>query len=242
MSKEVQNDGFEIDIIDVEEFAKTTNGGKPPKARQYVFRVDKKKYTVDVESMTGREILLKAGKQPPEKWLLNQKFIHGQVIPIQLDQKVDFTTPGIERFTTLPKDQTDGRVDLAKDFALPEEDVAQLDANGYHWETVKDSANWLIVRQFPLPEGYTEKEVSVAIQIPSGYPVSGLDMAYFYPPIKRSDGKGIPATASRKISGASWQQWSRHYTPQHPWVAGEYNVCSHLALASTWLEREFQRG
>src|SRR5437879_354024 len=90
----------EVDIIDIEEHSKTNNG-KPPKARHYKIRVDREKFTVDVPGMIGREILILAGKKPPEHYLLNQKFRHGQIIPIGLDQHVDFTAPGVERFTTL---------------------------------------------------------------------------------------------------------------------------------------------
>jgi len=49
-----------------------------------------------------------AGKTPPEQYMLSQKLRGGQTRRIALDARVDFTTPGVERFMTLPLDQTEG--------------------------------------------------------------------------------------------------------------------------------------
>lgn len=100
--------GVEIqeDLIDIEEYA--ILGKKPPKAKKYRIKVDKEKYVVTVPSMTGREILVLAGKNPPERFQLNQKFKGGRVKVIKLDQVVDFTEPGVEKFMTVPLDQQEG--------------------------------------------------------------------------------------------------------------------------------------
>ena len=58
--------------------------------------------------MTGRELLTLAGKCPPDQWMISQKLCGGKVEEIGLDEKADFTTPGVERFMTLPLDQTEG--------------------------------------------------------------------------------------------------------------------------------------
>jgi len=96
------------DLVDLEDFAKKNNGAKPPKAKKYRIKIDKEKYTVEVPSMTGREILAKAGMNPVERYQLNQKKHGGKIEVIGLDQSVDFTEPGIERFMTLPMDQNEG--------------------------------------------------------------------------------------------------------------------------------------
>jgi len=94
-----------LDEVDIEEYAK--NDRKPPKARRYVIRIDKTRYTVTVPSMTGRELLKLAGKDPA-RFAILQKFRGGQMKRIQLDEVVDFTAPGVERFVTNPLDQTEG--------------------------------------------------------------------------------------------------------------------------------------
>lgn len=94
------------DYIDIEEFAK--QGKKVPKAKKYIIKVDREKYKTESECLTGKEILELAGKNPFNRFQLNQKIKGGQVSKIEYDQKVDFTAPGIERFMTLPLDQTEG--------------------------------------------------------------------------------------------------------------------------------------
>ena len=93
-------------VVDIEECSRT--GRKPPRARHYRIRVDKKQFVVDEAHPTGRALLARAGKAPPEKWILRQIFRNGPAVPIGLDQKVDLTTPGVEKFSTMPKDIADG--------------------------------------------------------------------------------------------------------------------------------------
>ncbi len=91
--------------IDIEEFAK--NNKPVPKGKKYKIKVDRTKHVTDQECMTGKEILALAGKTPHTRYQLNQR-IKGSVKKVGYDEKVDFTTPGIERFMTLPLDQTEG--------------------------------------------------------------------------------------------------------------------------------------
>ena len=97
---------IEEDVIDIEEYAKA--GKKPPKAKNYRIRIDKDRYVVQVGEMTGHQILELAGKNPPERFRLDQKLHGGQTKKIELAEVVDFTAQGVERFMTLPLDQTEG--------------------------------------------------------------------------------------------------------------------------------------
>jgi len=94
------------EYIDIEEYSKA--GKKPPKGKKYLIKVDKALYKVEVESMTGREILEIAEKLPVERFQLNQKLHGGVVKKVEYDEIVDFTMPGVERFMTIPLDQTEG--------------------------------------------------------------------------------------------------------------------------------------
>jgi hypothetical protein len=94
------------ETIDLEEYARA--GKKPPKARRYRFRVDKQVFTSEKNHMTGREILTLADKNPPERFMLFQMISGGRKEKVELDEKVDFTKPGIEKFRTYPLDQTEG--------------------------------------------------------------------------------------------------------------------------------------
>jgi hypothetical protein len=100
------NEEIVIIIIDLELYAR--EGNKPVKGVHYRIRVDKQYFTVKQDEMTGREILEIAGRNPPERFRLDQKMHGGATKKIELTDVVDFTTPGIERFMTLPLDQTEG--------------------------------------------------------------------------------------------------------------------------------------
>lgn len=94
------------EIIDLELFAK--EGKTPPKGKKYRIRIDNEKYVTDKDELTGREILTLAGKSPIERFQLNQKLKGGAVKKVGYDEKVDLTAKGVERFMTVPLDQTEG--------------------------------------------------------------------------------------------------------------------------------------
>ncbi len=130
---------------------------------------------------------------------------------------------------------------LRREFLLPEDDVAGLNALGYRWETIIASGgSWLLVHDWPIPPGFTATHVTAAIRIVSGYPAAALDMIYLHPPIRRSDGRPIPAVSDCLLDGTTYQQWSRHYTPANPWRIGLDDVVSHLRAAEEWLRRAAQ--
>ena len=228
---------LDSDVINIAEF--NAAGKEIPRGRRYAFQIDRKTFVTDKECLTGRELLTLAGKTPPERFQLNQLFRFGRVEKVELDEKVDLATCGMERFTTIPLDQTEGRP-LRKDFLMPEADKEYLAASSFNFETVQEGSNqWLIVRDFPVPSGYNTDKVDVALMIPPGYPTAQIDMAYFHPPLVRTDGRAINALSSQSIEGKNYQRWSRHRTGQHPWRPEVDDVSTHLSLVSHWLEREF---
>ena len=123
---------------------------------------------------------------------------------------------------------------MRKQFELPEDDVEYLDSLGLEWETVIISGeHWLYINKFLIPVGYNCKGATLAIRI-GAYPQGKLDMAYFNPPLSRSDGKGINALTPLNIDGVMYQQWSRHYG----WRDGIDSLVTHLARISFWLTNE----
>lgn len=93
------------DVVDLEEFAKANR--TPPRGRRYRIRIDREHYLVHEPCLTGDEILALADKKPAE-FQLFQKLRGGQMEQVLPDAKADFTRPGVERFVTLPLDQTEG--------------------------------------------------------------------------------------------------------------------------------------
>jgi hypothetical protein len=229
----------EIEIIDLEAYSKE---GKPvPKGKKYRIKIDREVFVVEKECMTGRELLVLAGKNPPEKYQLNQKLKGGKVEPIGLNDTVCFTNPGIEKFMTLPLDQTEGQ-GQRKQFDLLEEDVEFLQSLGLQWETLSESTGmWILIYDYPVCSGYLVQKVIVAVKVEPGYPRTQLDMAYFLPALSRKDDQPIGATSSQQIDGKSFQRWSRHRTGQNPWREGIDNLGTHMSLVSYWFKQEFEK-
>lgn len=93
------------EVVDLEEFSKS---GRPaPKAKKYLIKIDGVKYEVSQPTITGRQLLQLAGK-PIDRFMIVQRLRGGHTKRIGLDEVVDLRAPGVERFMTLPLDQTEG--------------------------------------------------------------------------------------------------------------------------------------
>ena len=131
-----------------------------------------------------------------------------------------------------------GMTTLRRTFSLLEVDKEFLNANYPQWETIMDGATpWLILNNFPVPEGYDYRQVQVAIQISSGYPNAPLDMVYLLPGISRINGRQINNLSLQVIDGKSWQRWSRHYS----WRIGVDDLSTHIERAKSWLSDELSK-
>lgn len=229
-------DTNQAETIDV---AAYNNEGKEiPRGRHYAIKIDRQTYVVKGEMITGRELLLLAGKTPPERFQLNQLFRFGRVEKVELDEKVDLAMCGVERFATIPLDQTEGRPGRS-DFLMPQADSEFLEANDYQWETIREGQNrWLIIRGFSIPPGYNVEKADLALNIPPAYPTAQIDMVYFFPHLSLQSGRVIKALTPLSVEGKNYQQWSRHRTPANPWRPGIDDVSTHLSQVTHWLERE----
>jgi hypothetical protein len=94
------------EIADLEEYAR--RGEQPPHCRGYRFKVNGEPFETHQRIITGREVLVLAELVPPEKFTLRVKVAGQRPEKVDMDQKVDLRTPGIEKFKALPRDQTEG--------------------------------------------------------------------------------------------------------------------------------------
>jgi len=230
-----------IEIVEIEEFAK--RGEHVPHAKHYAFRVDKERVVVTTPTITGTEILAKVGKTP-EAFKLYQHKRHHQPVLIGPHEVVDLRAHGVERFTTMPKDTTEGLVTCSvhQDFRLPAADEEYLEGLGLSWEARKhNESQWLVIHTWKLPPGYNRETAKLALLIPPGYSDSQIDMVHFSPALARNDGKPIGGLSASRVGNESFQQWSRHRTQKNPWRIGIDDVASHLALVDDWLRREFEK-
>jgi hypothetical protein len=219
--------------------------GKPKPPETYKFRIDKADYEIENPAPTGRDLLILAGKNPPDRFQIFQRGKGGELQPVKLDDTVDLREPGVERFVTLPLDQTEGEtqeVPPRRDFHLSENDTETLDRLGLRWETIRDGGMAaVVIRDYPIPSGYNYAVADIHLRIDPGYPDTQLDMVYVTPALARTDGQPIGALCMEGFAGTTWQRWSRHRTGANPWRPGVDDVGTHLALVDHWFSREFIR-
>lgn len=94
------------EYIEIEEYAKQ---GKevPPGAAHFKIRVDKEKFTLDVDRLTGKQILGLVNKTP-DKYKLYEHVRGQQPKEVLPDEIEIFSKHKLERFSTLPRDTTEG--------------------------------------------------------------------------------------------------------------------------------------
>jgi hypothetical protein len=128
---------------------------------------------------------------------------------------------------------------MRSQFQLSEEDEQGLAALTLEWETIiEGGTKWLIIRGYPVPEGYNHRQASAALRISPSYPDDQIDMVYFSPALALTSGRAIRQLTPLVIDGKQYQQWSRHRTAQNPWRPGLDNICTHLLQVNNWLDRE----
>lgn len=122
--------------------------------------------------------------------------------------------------------------------SLPLNDQAYLEARGLTFETTSESnMTCVLLRGYPLPEGYDRSRSDLLLRLSPGYPDVPPDMWWFDPPVKLSNGRVVQATECiEQHLGRSWQRWSRHFN-QRQWRSGVDCLESFLALIRKELER-----
>lgn len=212
--------------------------GKP---QVWELNVQGKKIVSTTPVISVVDALTRAGFDP-NAWIIILKVAGQPKRQLSAGEDIDLRAPGIEKIRLTAKDVSNGEARIApsRDFALLEVDETYLDGLGFQWETRNsDGHRWLIIRDYPVPDGYTAETTTMALMIPPTYPQAEIDMFYAYPPLQRKAGGAIPATeATQSIGGLPFQRWSRHRGSVVPWNPQRDNVVSHLALVESSLAKE----
>lgn len=227
------------DVIKIGKHGIEVFKSREPKA--WLLNVQGKRIKSEMPTIPVVEALTRAGFDP-NAWIIILKIQGQPKRQLNVNDTIDLSAPGIEKVRLTPKDVGNGevRVPCRRDFAILEVDESFLDGLGLPWETKQiGDQRWLIVRDYPVPAGYTVSTVALALLVPSNYPQAQIDMFYVYPSLQRTAGGNIPATESKcTIEGLSFQRWSRHRGSGSPWHPGRDNVMTHLALVEAALNKE----
>jgi len=95
-----------VEIVEIEIFGRENR--PPPPAKAYKVKIDHESFIFETRFVTGRDLLVKAGKTPPEHYEIEKRVHGGVYVPVGLEETVDLGEPGIEVFETFPLDETEG--------------------------------------------------------------------------------------------------------------------------------------
>lgn len=228
--------------IDVTHGAFLGAEGSDRRPAKWTLNVQGVRLDVDAPTITVRDALSQAGFDPNQGWLIFLKVSGGPKEAVELSTTIDLTRPGIEKLRLTPREVNNGEAAPAprRAFALLDADETYLQLLGQAWETVIDAnRRWLLIRDYPLPGGYTTDRTTLALEIPNTYPSAQIDMFYTYPPASLASGRAIDRTQVRAvIGGCEYHGWSRHRGPASPWNPATDNVVTHLALVESALAKE----
>lgn len=131
---------------------------------------------------------------------------------------------------------------LRQSFELLDNDAAFLKSRALVWETiVENNAKWVLVRNFPIPQGYNVNEAEIALMLSDSYPTTQIDMVYVDPPLCLISGAPIGALSIEMHDGRSFQRWSRHRTGVNPWRPELDDFSTHIGLVEEWFEKETRK-
>lgn len=214
------------------------------RARVWLLKVQDIQLAFDTPEVLVSAAMAKAGFDVTQEWHIFLKVVGQPKQAVTLTTVIDLRTKGIEKLRLTPKDINNGEAVAVgrRDFALQEVDEQFLDRTHATWETVIEGAKrWLLIHFYPVPEGFNQSTVTLALNIPSTYPGAQVDMFYVYEPLSLLNGREIPATTSRAdIQGKKYQRWSRHRNGATQWKPATDNIITHLALVDESLLREVE--
>lgn len=215
------------------------------RARVWKLNVQGVHLEVPTPTITVRQALIDAGFDVTKAWLIVLRRKGQENQPLDVADTIDLRAPGVEKIRLTPREVVNGDgTDLTRSFALLADDVSYLNSLGCPWETVTEAVpngdrRWLLIHDYPVPEGFTASKTLLALEIPPTYPQAQIDMFYTYPPLGLPSGHPIPSTQiSVQVRGLTLNGWSRHRGPGSPWDPSTDNVVSHLALVESAMAKE----
>ncbi len=106
------------------------------------------------------------------------------------------------------------------------------------FECVPQPGGWefLVVKDFNLPDGYSQDNAQLLIKLPPGFPDAAPDMFWVHPHVRTKIG-GVPqGTADEVLLGEPWQRFSWHLGPG-AWRPGVSTLRDFMRCVRSRLER-----
>jgi hypothetical protein len=117
-------------------------------------------------------------------------------------------------------------------------DIAENDVGFKQFETHGQPDGWifLVVRDYPLPDGFTTKSATLLIKLPPMFPDAAPDMFWLNPHIKTASGTAPQGVSDESILGINWQRFSWHLT-EGAWRPGISTLRDYMRCVRARLEK-----
>lgn len=211
--------------------------------KQYFeLNVNGTKIKVDKAQIVVSEALALVGIQDGHNYQIFLKVQGEPKVEVQSNTIIDLSKPGIEKLRLIPREVNNGDISLGQ-FEVLQKDSEYLKQVFGDFRTIIDQGRrWLIVENYELPEGYSHKQITLALEIPSLYPQAEIDMFYTCPRIYLPNGVTPSCTeVDQIIEGKIYQRWSRHRSQVSQWNPAIDSVVTHFSLIEESLLREVQQ-
>ena len=212
-------------------------------SRRHTWKLNVQGVIIESETPTilVKLAITEAGFDPGQEWQIFLKVASEPKRPVSLTDTIDLRTPGIEKLRLTPKHVHNGEAPPGprRDFALLDADERHLKALGLRRETIVEAGRrWVIIHDYPVPDGFTVRHTLLALEIPPTYPGAQIYGFYAYPPLALAGGRVIESTQLRgTLLGLKFHGWSRNRGTT-PWNPAMDNVATQLALADAAMAKE----
>lgn len=197
---------------------------------------------VSTPTISVSEAMEQAGFDVTKPWHIFFKTKGEPKREVGLNDQIDLDAPGTEKLLLIPRNVDNGEGPQAprREFTLLDADVSYLDRLQLRWETlIEGNRRWLLIRDYPLPNGYTASSTLLALEIPPAYPAAAIYGFYAYPPLVLTSAREIPSTQLRAtLLGSAFHGWSRHRGAHAPWDPANDNIVTQLGLVEAALAKE----
>jgi hypothetical protein len=213
------------------------------RAAEWKLEVQGVDITSPTSSIVVKDALVKAGFDPAERWQIIFVVKGKPKEKVTLETVIDLSAPGIERLRLKPDEVVNAEAPLPpkREFTLDAADEERLNRLGLKWETIVEGGrHFVVVRNYPLPEGYTAKSFLLAMEIPGMFPQSPIYGFFAHPRLALASGREIPnVSQAAVILGQPVAGWSRQRTAP-PWNPATDSVRTHLLTVNECLEKEVE--
>jgi hypothetical protein len=122
------------------------------------------------------------------------------------------------------------------DYGAYEVDVAVVGALRFEFLPQADGWQFLVVEDYPIPDGYSASSARLLVKLPPGFPDAAPDMFWLSPAVLTAAGASPQGATSEVLLGQEWQRFSWHLR-QGAWQPGISTLRDYMRCIRARLEK-----